>query len=97
MGNPPLVESIEEFRSVQPYRKSVQCSYMPRRGSVPLFKKLEQDFQKKETEQLLQKRKQVLAALREFKKPIDLGQINEHTEKYEELRKGKQREIEIRR
>lgn len=83
---------------MQPYnRQSVKDGGMPRRGSVPLFKKLEQEFQKKETELLLEKRKKVLQALRDFKKPVDMGSINEHQQHYEELRRDKQREIELKR
>lgn len=50
---------------------------------MPLFKKLEIDFKKKEHDAVLNERKQALQALREFKRPVDISELNNHQAEYD--------------
>ena len=89
-------EQFNVYRSVQ-NRPTQKNKFIPRKGSVPLFKKLEVDFKKKEHDAVLNERKKALADLRELKKPVDYSEVMEHQQQYDELRQKKQNEIEMRR
>lgn len=73
-----------------------QNRYIPRKGSVPLFKKIEVDFKKKEKDILIE-RKETLAALRDFKRKEDITEINNHQVNYDLYRLNKKKEIEANR
>ena len=53
-----LGESVDAYRSVQNHSSSKAANkFIPRKGSVPLFKKIEIDFKKKEHDAVLNERK----------------------------------------
>lgn len=53
----------------------------------PLYKKIEKEFEKNYVIPELEKRKKELAEKRNFVKPIDRSELDEHAQKYEEIRK----------